>query len=105
MVLIEGMYSDAALESLENSASATRFVRLGFGCPCCMGSLPLRVTLTRLLRELHPALIVLAVRDLAHEKTLIGQLREQFHAYATVEIAAPHHAGGALFAQSPLKSS
>ena len=40
--------------------------RLAAGCVCCVGVVPLRVTLTRLLREQHPARILLLVGDATH---------------------------------------
>jgi hypothetical protein len=41
-------------------------VRLAAGCPCCLGLVPLRVALTRLLRSVRPRALLLLVADDAH---------------------------------------
>jgi hypothetical protein len=41
-------------------------VRLASGCVCCLGLLPLRVTLTRLLRTLRPRELLLLVATDEH---------------------------------------
>lgn len=41
-------------------------VRLAAGCPCCLGLVPLRVSLTRLLRSVRPRALLLLVADDAH---------------------------------------
>ena len=40
--------------------------RLAAGCVCCIGLLPLRVTLTRLLRARRPNSLLLLLADAAH---------------------------------------
>ena len=40
--------------------------RLAAGCVCCIGLLPLQVTLTRLLRKRRPRSVLLLVADVAH---------------------------------------
>lgn len=40
--------------------------RLAPGCVCCIGLVPLRVTLTRLLRTWRPARILLLIADVSH---------------------------------------
>jgi hypothetical protein len=40
--------------------------RLAAGCVCCVGLLPLQVTLTRLLRAHRPRSLLLLVSDAAH---------------------------------------
>jgi hypothetical protein len=40
--------------------------RLAAGCVCCVGLVPLRVTLTRLLRAHKPARMLLLIADASH---------------------------------------
>ncbi|MCX8006359.1 MAG: hypothetical protein N2688_15665 [Burkholderiaceae bacterium] len=40
--------------------------RLAAGCPCCAGTLPLRVALARLWREVRPRCLLLLVAQPAH---------------------------------------
>jgi len=40
--------------------------RLAGGCVCCIGLLPMQVTLTRLLRARHPASILLLIAGASH---------------------------------------
>jgi G3E family GTPase len=40
--------------------------RLAAGCPCCLGQLPLRVVLVRLVRSLRPEAILLVLSGGAH---------------------------------------
>jgi hypothetical protein len=40
--------------------------RLAAGCVCCIGLLPLQVTLTRLVRTFRPASLLLLIADGAH---------------------------------------
>jgi hypothetical protein len=40
--------------------------RLGAGCVCCVGLLPLQVTLTRLLRIRRPGAVLLLLNDASH---------------------------------------
>jgi hypothetical protein len=40
--------------------------RLAAGCVCCIGLVPMRVTLTRLLRAHRPARILLLIADASH---------------------------------------
>jgi hypothetical protein len=40
--------------------------RLTAGCVCCIGLLPLQVTLTRLLRKRRPRVVLLLVADALH---------------------------------------
>jgi hypothetical protein len=40
--------------------------RLAGGCVCCIGLLPMQVTLTRLLRTRRPAFILLLIADASH---------------------------------------
>ncbi len=54
---------------------------LGFGCPCCIGSLPLTVTLTRVLRQEKPELIILAPGPGAHLAALGQFLLGKFAAH------------------------
>ena len=59
-VIAEGaMFDLAAPDDVE-------IVRLGAGCPCCLGLVPLRVALTRLLRRVRPRALLLLVAGDAH---------------------------------------
>lgn len=40
--------------------------RLAAGCVCCVGLVPLQVTLTRLLRRLRPRFLLLLLADVSH---------------------------------------
>ena len=40
--------------------------RLAAGCVCCIGLLPLQVTLTRLLRTFRPSSVLLLLTDASH---------------------------------------
>jgi hypothetical protein len=40
--------------------------RLAAGCVCCVGLLPMQVTLTRLLRTVRPRALLLLLADAAH---------------------------------------
>ncbi|HTT11702.1 MAG TPA: hypothetical protein VMG60_12485 [Burkholderiaceae bacterium] len=44
--------------------------RLAAGCVCCVGLLPLRVTLTRLLRTFRPDRVLLLLADASHVERL-----------------------------------
>lgn len=43
-----------------------RVARLGGGCVCCIGQVPLRVTLTRLIRAERPEHLLLLLADVRH---------------------------------------
>lgn len=58
-VLVEGLF--AALDT-----GAIELRHLGAGCPCCTASAPLRVALTRLLRERRPRAVLLLVAADSH---------------------------------------
>ena len=45
--------------------------RLAAGCVCCVGLLPLQVTLTRLVRRVRPTALLLVVTDDAHIEHLM----------------------------------
>jgi len=46
------------------------FARLAAGCVCCVGELPLRVTLARILRLDRPHAVLLLVTDATHLERL-----------------------------------
>lgn len=53
-------------------------VRLAPGCVCCIGQLPLRVALMRLVRQHRPEHVLLVLSDLSHRaavETLIADPR------------------------------
>lgn len=58
-VLVEGLF--AALDT-----GGIELRHLGAGCPCCTASAPLRVALTRLLRERRPRAVLLLVAADSH---------------------------------------
>jgi hypothetical protein len=84
-ILIEGILAGAQPLA---EADITVHV-LGFGCPCCIGSLPLQVTLTRILRQERPQLIVLAPLAGAHHDALVTFLTEKFSQFLDVELSFP----------------
>jgi G3E family GTPase len=48
-------------------------VQLAAGCVCCVGQLPLRVTVARLLRQVRPARLWIEISDGAH----LAEVRRQ----------------------------
>ena len=59
-VLIEGAFS--ALDV----PPGVPVTRLGAGCVCCMGQVPLRVGLTRMVRALRPDVVLLVLASGEH---------------------------------------
>ena len=59
-VLAEGAFIDL------DAPAAVEVVRLAAGCMCCLGIVPLRVALTRLLRAHRPQSLLLLVATDAH---------------------------------------
>jgi hypothetical protein len=51
-------------------------LRLAPGCACCVGQLPLRVGLTRLLREGRPQSVLLLIATAEHRERIEKMLRE-----------------------------
>jgi hypothetical protein len=49
-----------------------------FGCPCCTGSLPLVVSLGRILRRERPKLLILSIVSAAHRQSLAALLSDRF---------------------------
>jgi G3E family GTPase len=49
-------------------------VQLAAGCVCCVGQLPLRVTVARLLRQVRPARLWIEMADGAHLPAVRRQL-------------------------------
>jgi hypothetical protein len=63
----------------EIAASADLSVHVHtFGCPCCTGSLPLVVSLGRILRRERPKLLVIGIVSGSHRKSLERLLAERF---------------------------
>ncbi|QEI04549.1 hypothetical protein FXN63_00910 [Pigmentiphaga aceris] len=50
-------------------------VQLAAGCVCCVGQLPLRVTVARLLRQVRPARLWIEISDGAH----LAEVRRQLN--------------------------
>jgi len=80
-VLVEGALVAPKLAEYDR----VRAYALGFGCPCCIGAFPLFVTLTRILRQEHPKLIVLAPLPGAHGAALVTFLTEKFAQHVQIE--------------------
>jgi hypothetical protein len=59
-VLVEGAFVPLA------APDDVAVERLTAGCPCCMGQLPLRVTLVRLVRSLRPQALLLLLAAEGH---------------------------------------
>jgi hypothetical protein len=59
-VLLEGAFS--ALDV----PPEVQVTRLGAGCVCCMGQVPLRVGLTRMVRALRPDVVLLVLASGEH---------------------------------------
>lgn len=59
-VLVEGALFD------RRGPQGVPLVGLGAGCPCCSGSVALRVTLARTLRALRPEAVLLLVAGAGH---------------------------------------
>lgn len=52
-------------------------IALGAACPCCVGGVALRVSLTRVLRERRPRSILLLLADARHLEPLARRLAAQ----------------------------
>jgi len=72
VALIEGLATDTGL----NSTDSLTVIRIAPGCPCCTGSLTMRVTLNRLLRN-PPAVLFLSLTDASHLESVQSFLREE----------------------------
>jgi hypothetical protein len=89
-ILFEGVLpslwrpADAAAADGSTAERPVVVHNLGFGCPCCIGSLPLTVTLTRVLRQEKPELIILAPLPGAHLDSLGQMLAEQFSSHLQI---------------------
>ncbi len=59
-VIAEGAFFELA------APPGVAVARLAAGCVCCVGNVPMRVTLTRLLRSTKPARILLLIADATH---------------------------------------
>jgi len=71
VALIEGMASEREL----SHSSALTVIRIAPGCPCCTGSLTMRVTLNRLLRH-PPDILFMSLTDASHLASVQSFLRE-----------------------------
>lgn len=69
-VLAEGAFFDLRVPE------GIALLRLAPGCACCVGQLPLRVGLTRLLRERRPASVLLLIATDEHRERIEKMLRE-----------------------------
>jgi len=85
-VIAEGLFGELV------AAEGTCVRQLAAGCVCCVGSVPLRVTLTRVLREHRPARLLLLLASDQHlervtqalcEGTLAEELNVQPTPYGT----------------------
>ena len=60
--LVEGAFDDL------QAPSDTVVERLAAGCVCCVGNVPMRVVLTRLLRQHRPASVLLLIAATTHRE-------------------------------------
>lgn len=60
VVVVEGFFSELDLPA------DVPLVRLGAGCVCCLGQVPLRVGLTRMLRSVRPDAVLLILSQGGH---------------------------------------
>lgn len=68
-VVLDGARADGGPEPAAGPGGKRHI--LAAGCPCCVGALPLRVTLARLLRLERPEAVVLTVSDPQHRAALV----------------------------------
>ncbi len=68
-LIVEG--GDRLLQAL----AGVTLIQLAPACLCCVGELPLRVTLARLLRQ-KPSVIWVEVSSLAHREQLLRRLEQ-----------------------------
>lgn len=61
-------------------------VRLA-GCPCCLGAVPLRVTLTRLLRQSRPRSVLVLLASAEHLPRLRAQIEDG--AFGAIRLDVP----------------
>ena len=54
--------------------AGVELVQLAAGCVCCLGQLPLRVTVARMIRQLRPARLWIEISDGSHLPELRRQL-------------------------------
>ena len=72
VALLEGIASDSGL----THSNALSVIRIAPGCPCCTGSLTMRVTLNRLLRH-PPDVLFMSLTDASHLASVQSFLREE----------------------------
>ena len=72
VALLEGIATGHGL----TSSDALTVIRIAPGCPCCTGSLTMRVTLNRLLRH-PPDILFMGLTDAAHLTSVQSFLREE----------------------------
>lgn len=72
VALLEGLATGTGL----GSGSALTVLRIAPGCPCCTGSLTLRVTLNRVLRT-PPDILFLSLTDASHLESVQRFLQEE----------------------------
>lgn len=89
-LLLEGL-PDGAPGSLDALLPNLAYVtRLSSGCMCCIGRLPLQVTLNRMLRR-APARLYISLADAAHVSQLrafLSQPAYRSHLELTADLAA-----------------
>ncbi len=72
VALLEGLATESGLSSTESLT----VLRIAPGCPCCTGSLTMRVTLNRLLRH-PPAILFMSLTDASHLTSVQSFLQEE----------------------------
>lgn len=63
--ILEGLPDGKPDSPLQQALPAQQIVRIATGCPCCTGSLTMRVTLNRVLRQ-APQHLFIALADTSH---------------------------------------
>jgi len=96
-VIVEG-----ALFAFDAAADVS-VVRLAAGCVCCLGLVPLRVSLTRLLRSVRPRSLLLIVASDEHLPRLRALLASGD--LGSLELVEPAPAGAAISGATLLSTS
>jgi hypothetical protein len=64
-VILEGLPDGKSMSALPDAAALQQFIRIAPGCICCTGSLTMRVTLNRVLRQ-KPQRLFISLADARH---------------------------------------
>ena len=72
--ILEGLPAGKPDSPLQQALPSQQIVRIAPGCPCCTGSLTMRVTLNRVLRQ-APRQLFIALADTSHLQQFRAFLR------------------------------